>query len=168
MKKKLFILLSLVLIPSLLFAWTEPTGSTFTVISGESQEIKDIQNDVHDVTHAAFTVYNISTGPYNSLSWVWNGSTWTILETSINNMDGVGVSSPSLNTKTFLYAYNGTSWDRVRSTKDMFLEVKSVMKEGEKAEDIKDIKGPVEIKFSYKKAIIFGIIVLLFAWFFLG
>jgi len=125
MKKKLFILLSLVLIPSLLFAWTEPTGSTFTVTTGESQEVKDILNDAHDVTHAALTVYNISTGPYNTLTWVWNGSTWTILETSINNMDGVGVSSPSLNTKTFLYAYNGTSWDRVRSTKDMFLEVRT-------------------------------------------
>jgi hypothetical protein len=62
--KKLFILLSLVLIPSLLFAWTEPTGSTFTVTSGESWEIKDIQNDVHDTTHSAWTVYDISTGPY--------------------------------------------------------------------------------------------------------
>lgn len=48
-------------------------------------------------------------------------------------------------------------------TNDMFLEVKSVMKEGEKAEDIKDIKGPVEIKFNYRKAVIFGIIVLVLA-----
>lgn len=46
-------------------------------------------------------------------------------------------------------------------TKDAFLEVKSVIKEGEKTEDIKDIKQPVEIKVSYKKIIIRSIAVIL-------
>lgn len=46
------------------------------------------------------------------------------------------------------------------STKEVFLEVKSVIKEGEKAEDIKDIKGPVDIKYSYKKIIIWSLIIL--------
>ena len=123
--KKLFILLSLVLIPSLSFAWTEPTGSTFTATAGESWEIKDIENDVHDVTHSAWTVYNISTGAYHACLYVWNGSTWTYLETSTNNMDAVGVSSPSLNTKTFLYGYNGTGWDRLRSNNQKFLVVET-------------------------------------------
>jgi len=53
--KKLFILLSLVLIPSLLFAWTEPTGSTFTAVTGE-MEIKDIVNDVYDKDESALSV----------------------------------------------------------------------------------------------------------------
>lgn len=46
------------------------------------------------------------------------------------------------------------------SAKDVFLEVKSVIKEGEKAEDIKDIKGPADIKYSYKKFIIWSLIIL--------
>lgn len=44
------------------------------------------------------------------------------------------------------------------STKDVFLEVKGVIKEGEKTEDIRDIKGPVEIPYSYKKIIIWGLV----------
>lgn len=46
------------------------------------------------------------------------------------------------------------------STKDVFLEVKSVIKEGEKAGDIRDIKGPVDIRYSYKKIIIRGLAIL--------
>lgn len=44
------------------------------------------------------------------------------------------------------------------STKDVFLEVKSIIKEGEKVRDIRDIKGPVDIRYSYKKIIIWGLI----------
>jgi hypothetical protein len=54
--KKLFILLSLVLIPSLLFAWIEPTGSTYTVSGAESQEVKDIVNDNYNFSTHAFVV----------------------------------------------------------------------------------------------------------------
>jgi hypothetical protein len=51
----LICLFVLVLIPSLLFAWTEPTGSTFTVTGGEL-EIKDIVNDVYDRNESALSV----------------------------------------------------------------------------------------------------------------
>lgn len=47
-------------------------------------------------------------------------------------------------------------------TKDIFLEVKSVIKEGEKTEDIRDIKGPAVIKVNYKKIILWSIIILIF------
>ncbi len=47
-------------------------------------------------------------------------------------------------------------------TPEVFLEVKSVIKEGEAAEDIKDIKQPVEIKFSYKKFIILAVAIIIF------
>jgi len=43
-------------------------------------------------------------------------------------------------------------------TKEVFLEVKSVIKEGENAEDIRDIKMPVNIPFNFKKFIIIGLI----------
>jgi len=50
-------------------------------------------------------------------------------------------------------------------TQEIFLNVKSVIKKGEKAEDIKDIKAPVGIKISYKKIIIWvtGILILILA-----
>lgn len=47
------------------------------------------------------------------------------------------------------------------ATKDVFLDVKSVIKEGEKPLDIRDIKKPVEIRFSYKKIILWGAIILI-------
>lgn len=59
-------------------------------------------------------------------------------------------------TYTFPYGTKGSA-----ETKDVFLEVKSVIKEGEKAEDIRDIKKPVEIKYSYKKMVIWSVIILL-------
>ena len=42
-------------------------------------------------------------------------------------------------------------------TQEIFIEVKSVIEEGEEANDIKDIKQPVEIKVGYKKLILSGI-----------
>lgn len=57
-------------------------------------------------------------------------------------------------------------------TAQVFLEVKSVIKDGETADDIRDIKQPVEIKISYKKFIIWlvtsivfiAVLVLIAAW----
>lgn len=47
-------------------------------------------------------------------------------------------------------------------TQEVFLEVKSVIKEGEEPQDIRDIKIPVEIKISYKNVIIWSTLILLF------
>ena len=46
-------------------------------------------------------------------------------------------------------------------TKETFLEVNSVIKEGETAEDIRDIKAPVFIPVSYRKLIIWSIIIVI-------
>lgn len=46
-------------------------------------------------------------------------------------------------------------------TKEVFLEVKSVVNEGENSEDIHDIKSPVDMPFSYKKFILIGLVVIL-------
>lgn len=45
-------------------------------------------------------------------------------------------------------------------TQEVFLDVKSVIKEGEELQDIRDIKQPVVIKASYKKIIIWILIIL--------
>lgn len=45
-------------------------------------------------------------------------------------------------------------------TQEVFLEVKSVIKEGEEPSDIRDIKTPVEIKVNYKKIITWTVIIL--------
>lgn len=121
MKRFYVLFLSIVLIPSILFAWTEPTGSTFTVTSTESQEVKDILNDVHDSVHASLQVTNISTGPYHSQAWIWNGSDWIKWEGSPSSYDGQNVSSTTIGTRSFLYGFNGTSWDRLRDDEMKYL-----------------------------------------------
>lgn len=55
MKRIYVLFLAIVLIPSILFAWTDPSGSTFTVTTG-SMEIKDIVNAAWDSVNNCFTV----------------------------------------------------------------------------------------------------------------
>lgn len=76
---------------------------------------------------------------------------WYILDTYVTG-------SYNIPTITINYILPNGSKGSV-STKDVFLEVKSVIKEGEEAEDIRDIKGPVQIRYSYKKIIILGTII---------
>ena len=52
------------------------------------------------------------------------------------------------------------------ATEETFLEVKSVISAGDEASDIRDIKFPVSIKVSYKKLIVWSLIVLLLIIFF--
>lgn len=117
MKRFYVLFLSIVLIPSILFAWTEPTGSTFTVTSTESQEVKDILNDVHDSTHASLQVTNISTGAYHNRTWVWDSDfgAWIELMVSSCNTDGVGINTRAQTDKVLLYGFDGTGWDRLKS-----------------------------------------------------
>jgi hypothetical protein len=78
---------------------------------------------------------------------------WYILDTYVTGSYNIPVA-------VIDYTLSGGEKGRAE-TKDVFLEVKSVIKEGEKAEDIKDIKLPVDIKISYKKLILRGIAILL-------
>jgi len=85
----------------------------------------------------------------NTMRWKY----WYLLDTYT-------ISSYTITPVTIPYTLlDGTKGNA--QTKDAFLEVKSVIKEGEEAKDIKDIQGPVEIRVDYGMFIMLGSVVLL-------
>lgn len=124
MKKLFFAIGILIILPMFSFAWTDISGSTDPATQADLI-IADIVNDGWDRTHNAFTVYNISTGAYHNRTWIWNGSDWVKWEGSPSNYDGQNVSSVTIGARTFLYGFNGTSWDRLRSNNNKILVVET-------------------------------------------
>ncbi len=126
MKKLLLIILCLCVLPVMLFAWTATSGST-SPTAADDWNVDDIWNDVHDETHKAITTYNVSTGAYHSRMWVWDSDfeDWRELTISSTNADDVNVTTGALSTKSFLYGYNGTGWDRLKSDVEHFLYVRT-------------------------------------------
>jgi len=127
--KKLIILLAVIFLScGMSYSWIDSEGSTWTVTdAGTGWEIKDIQNDVHDVVNHAWNVVNTSSGPYHNKMWVWDSdlSQWIELAVSSTNADEVAINSKSQNVKSFLYGYSGTSWDRLKSDGLHYLYVRS-------------------------------------------
>lgn len=125
MKRFIIAFLMVLIIPVISFAWTDTGGSTVAATGGEGWEMKDIQNDVHDIPHSAWSVYNISSGPYHTQNWIWNGNDWFKLEASPSNYDGQSTSSITIGSRSFLYGYNGSTWDRLRSNNNKMLVVET-------------------------------------------
>jgi len=116
MRKIIILLFTIFAFSGLAFSWTDVTGSTVGS-SGEAvggQEIKDIQNDVHDIPHSAWNVYNVSSGPYSNQNWIYHEGEWKPWEASNIDLEDVVTSTPAISVRSFPYDFDGTNWDKAQ------------------------------------------------------